>query len=885
MAVFSASLRFLALPTLVGSMVLIYGGCASDSLPDTNGTDGDAGAGTQQDAGGTQQDRDAGGTQPPAECRSASDCPGADSECAQRTCTANKCGVTFKPDGFPSSKQTAGDCQRAVCDGQGSLKTVADDNDLPNDSNPCTQDLCTSGVPSHPAAASGIECGQQLTCDGAGNCTGCKKDADCGTPTACTSFTCNTSTGACSTVYTAKGDGDPGGQTLGDCKKTVCNGQGGTTTVDDDTDVPAPANSCKVGVCSMGMPDQTPTAPGTSCGNGSKCDGSGNCAACLTDGDCGAATACASFSCTDGACVPHYVANGQGNPGGGIEGDCKKVTCDGQGGTTQVDDDGDLPDDGNPCTDDLCTDGVASNEPTHVGAVCGASLKCDGAGKCVGCVVADDCGTSSACVTYSCQAGKCVTEDTPSSMSCPDDGDPCTSDTCNGTGTCEHPTASVGTTCGAGHVCNAGGSCTDGCVIGGTFYAASAPNPGNLCQVCTPATSTSTWSNRTNGFGCNDGDSCTANDVCTNGTCAGTPYTCTTTSCQANSTCDGSGGCTVTNKPNGASCPDDGNACTSDTCDGSGTCGHPNVSTGTSCGSALVCNAGTCASGCVIGGTFFTADAPNPSNTCQVCNPSMSTSSWSSAPNGKGCNDGNACTKGDVCQNGTCGGTAYTCSPTTCQATSTCDGNGGCTATNKANGASCTDDGNACTTDTCNGSGTCGHSPASAGTSCGSGLICNGGTTCAAACWINGTLYGNGVNNHGNTCQICNSSVSTSNWTNIANGVLGCDGVCGSGKVNDSCGICGGNNASKGCDGVCGSGKVIDSCGICGGNNATRGCDGVCGSGKVIDSCGVCGGSCICTPGDTTECGHCGDGTQTCAADGLSWGDCNGATPDDQVCL
>ncbi len=49
---------------------------------------------------------------------------------------------------------------------------------------------------------------------------------------------------------------------------------------------------------------------------------------------------------------------------------------------------------------------------------------------------------------------------------------------------------------------------------------------------------------------------------------------------------------------------------------------------------------------------------------------------------------------------------------------------------------------------------------------------------------------------------------------------VGCDGVCFSGKVNDSCGVCGGNNSEVGCDGVCFSGKVNDSCGVCGGNNS-----------------------------------------------------------------
>jgi len=50
----------------------------------------------------------------------------------------------------------------------------------------------------------------------------------------------------------------------------------------------------------------------------------------------------------------------------------------------------------------------------------------------------------------------------------------------------------------------------------------------------------------------------------------------------------------------------------------------------------------------------------------------------------------------------------------------------------------------------------------------------------------------------------------------------GCDGVPGSGKVRDKCGVCGGDNTScAGCDGVPNSGKVLDECGICGGDGSS----------------------------------------------------------------
>ena len=54
----------------------------------------------------------------------------------------------------------------------------------------------------------------------------------------------------------------------------------------------------------------------------------------------------------------------------------------------------------------------------------------------------------------------------------------------------------------------------------------------------------------------------------------------------------------------------------------------------------------------------------------------------------------------------------------------------------------------------------------------------------------------------------------------------GCDGVPGSGKVNDACNVCGGDGSTcAGCDGVPGSGKVNDACNVCGGDGSTcKGC-------------------------------------------------------------
>src|SRR5262249_29632099 len=93
---------------------------------------------------------------------------------------------------------------------------------------------------------------------------------------------------------------------------------------------------------------------------------------------------------------------------------------------------------------------------------------------------------------------------------------------------------------------------------------------------------------------------------------------------------------------------DEHNPCRIDNCS-NGTCSHTNLANGASCGTGKVCEGagGTCISGCFIGGTVFAAAATNPSNACEVCTPTTSTTAWSNQPNGTTCNDGNACTQTD----------------------------------------------------------------------------------------------------------------------------------------------------------------------------------------------------------------------------------------------
>jgi hypothetical protein len=196
--------------------------------------------------------------------------------------------------------------------------------------------------------------------------------------------------------------------------------------------------------------------------------------------------------------------------------------------------------------------------------------------------------------------------------------------------------------------------------------------------------------NKSNGTGCNDGQMCTKMDICTNGVCGGTSYSCSPSLCQATSVCDGSG-CTVTNKPNNTTC-DDGNPCTvNTTCQGGVCTGTTYSCTPNQCQSSAACDG---AGGCLFGN--------KPANTP--------------------CIDGNSCTFGDVCNSGTCGGTPYSCpfpGPgfRECESVD-CNGTGGCTTTDINEGSVCHD--------CCTGSGaTCQGGVCQGGSCCNSDFCCN----------------------------------------------------------------------------------------------------------------------------------------------------------------
>lgn len=85
----------------------------------------------------------AGGTGGAPECVAPEDCVPTVPDCQTlKGCIDGACVFNNEPEGKPTSTQALDDCQRVVCDGQGSTKTELDPTDMPTDDSPCTEYSC-----------------------------------------------------------------------------------------------------------------------------------------------------------------------------------------------------------------------------------------------------------------------------------------------------------------------------------------------------------------------------------------------------------------------------------------------------------------------------------------------------------------------------------------------------------------------------------------------------------------------------------------------------------------------------------------------------------------------------------------------------------------------
>ncbi len=477
------------------------------------------------------------------------------------------------------------------------------------------------------------------------------------------------------------------------CTLDACNPLGGACTHEPSPSTCAiggacffdgqnePGNTCSVCDTGTSQTSWSDAADGSPCTDGDACTISDVCitGACVGAAlDCDDGEACTVDSCVGGTCEHELsgcecVDATDCNDGVACTFDtCVAGLCfhDASGCDCAVDAD---CNDANACTIDTCdasltcqyapNDGAACDD----GDVCTVSDMCI-AGACAG--VAMNCDDGIACTVDVCEFGTCIND--PSGCGCQDatdcnDGIACTIDTCE-FGLCFHDSS--------GCNCVVDADCTDN----------------NDCTIDTCDASLTCQNVPTDGAVCDDGDVCTVSDLCIAGVCAGEPMNCddgiacTVDSCVAGTCIIDPAGCECMS---GAEC-NDGNACTIDTCDATFTCQFTPAD-GSACTDGNACTVGdTCSGGvcggsptvcddgldctddacdpptgacaftifantCVIDGSCQESGGQNPANSCEVCLPAESQTSWAAAAAGTACDDGDPATTGDTCDgNGNC---------------------------------------------------------------------------------------------------------------------------------------------------------------------------------------------------------------------------------------
>jgi hypothetical protein len=170
-------------------------------------------------------------TPPAPTCVVDADC-GPQTDCSTPTCDGGSCTTRFAAAGsLTPSGDGDGDCLASACDGNGGVSRIFDPTDPPF-VDACTLTSCRVG--------GGVDTSPLFVPDD-GN--------------ACTLETCDPGQGP-SYAGVAYGTTTPD-QTVGDCKRQICDGNGGTANVPDNADLPV-TDACAVPLCGGGNPQQIP---------------------------------------------------------------------------------------------------------------------------------------------------------------------------------------------------------------------------------------------------------------------------------------------------------------------------------------------------------------------------------------------------------------------------------------------------------------------------------------------------------------------------------------------------------------------------------------------------------------------------------------------------
>ena len=614
-----------------------------------------------------------------------------DLECEdENPCTLDTCGEgkTCEHESAPNGDakdQVEGDCSRTVCT-NGIPSEVPDTGDILDDDEYCTLDTCEPGGPSHVTRLDNTPC---TVGTGKGTCQTGKCTVLCTPSTAltqcndenpCTDDACIPCTesycqdkGKC--VHQGlSGMQTPGApQETGDCHERRCV-EGKDEDAIDNFDIPEDGNDCTDDICKDGIPVNQPLTAGTACPDNASyvCDGNGQCVECVSAADCtDPGSVCYTAACNNGFCSTDYAPAGTVVPDPDQQaGDCATLVCNGSGSATKQANPLDLPNDNNPCTDDVCNGTSPSHPYKPAGTSCGSSGQiCSSSGNCCApttCAAKGlSCGTTSDGCGATLDCGTCSSGDACSGGKCG-----CANSVKSGTETDVDCGGICPTKCSTGLKCLAGSDCVSGNCVDGVCCNSACTGTCQACVSTKTGATTGTCANVTTGT---DPDNecpttsaatCGTTGMCGNGACqyhpAGTQ--CTTATCSAS-----------TEYP-------------ADTCNGSGTC----VDNGSiTCGAGYICSGGkcqTCSDG-LKNGTETDIDCGG-GGSCAKCT------------NGKKCTVANDCSSNQCvdgyCCNTTCTGTCMacnlvgnygTCSPIPinqdpldeCPGQKTCNGSGGCT--------------------------------------------------------------------------------------------------------------------------------------------------------------------------------------------------------------
>src|SRR5439155_24248610 len=138
------------------------------------------------------------------------------------------------------------------------------------------------------------------------------------------------------------------------------------------------------------------------------------------------------------------------------------------------------------------------------------------------------------------------------SLTCRRDNHP-TTDACDPVGGCQHAALANGTSCSDGNVCNGAETCQGGACTAGTPLNC---NDGNPCTTdsCDPVAACQHPA-VANGTSCSDGNACNGAETCQAGVCtAGTLPNCNDNNPCTTDTCDPAQGCQHAPLANGISC-------------------------------------------------------------------------------------------------------------------------------------------------------------------------------------------------------------------------------------------------------------------------------------------------------------------------------------------